>query len=594
MKLARENQLGQPPQLRNTARIIYLIGALAIVSALLLLPLLKVLTLRSSFFDLGVFDHLLYRINDEGVWALAFSAHAHWYSFIYAELINIFPSTFSPYLLVGIQSLLLTLPALPLYRRFGYFTTLTYLLSYPLWANVHVDFHFDHLAVPLLMGFYLALIDKKIIWCTLWATLLLFVKEPFALQSIACGLLLFWISLSPNSDFIDSIDRSLRIKLSLAALWLTGSGTAYFIFTMRYLLPYFAPEGWSGSLGGEAFGWLGTTLVDVITKLIGEPFIIISDIAFTPGKIFYLVVIFGGLAFLPLLQPSLLIPAIPLILISLLSREPSYYDLNNHYTAGLIVPLIFSFVYGLRRAEKILKRISFGCAYKTASYSEEGGGYEHNNNSSGIKKVRCVIKQHACPVEGSFNAWPIFCILFFLCILSVHVILSPSPISRLFWSDKVWSHSWQAYLPSTRDEMIGNTIKHFIPTDRGVTISTQNSLNHNQLAHRRVYMPFPMGIRDPYRVTDWSDHSWKGFWGYIRTGLKAPVKYIEEYADYVIVDVNRPLFLIDKGCEWIYGRCLNNLIERDFHDWIEVTNKYYYILYEEDGFMIFKRKEPAR
>ena len=48
----------------------------------------------------------------------------------------------------------------------------------------------------------------------------------------------------------------------------------------------------------------------------------------------------------------------------------------------------------------------------------------------------------------------LFYVLLFGWILFGHIMMSPSPISRLFWSDKVWSYSWRAYVPTERDAMM--------------------------------------------------------------------------------------------------------------------------------------------
>jgi len=70
-------------------------------------------------------------------------------------------------------------------------------------------------------------------------------------------------------------------------------------------------------------------------------------------------------------------------------------------------------------------------------------------------------------------------------------MLSPSPISRLFWTDKVWSYSWQAYVPTQRDAMMKAAMERYIPADPQVSVMTQNTVNWSHLAHREVYLYFP-------------------------------------------------------------------------------------------------------
>lgn len=84
-----------------------------------------------------------------------------------------------------------------------------------------------------------------------------------------------------------------------------------------------------------------------------------------------------------------------------------------------------------------------------------------------------------------------FYVLLALWILAGHVIPSPSAISRLFWSDKVWSYSWRAYVPTEREAMMKVAMLKYIPADPDVSVTTQNTVNWYYLADRKVYAPFP-------------------------------------------------------------------------------------------------------
>lgn len=564
----------------------------ALVGFLFFIPLAKVFSMHTSYFDLGVFENTLYQSAVAGEWQLAFAGHAHWFALIYGLLGSLFSFAAIPYFLVGTQAILLSLPTYFLYRRFGMFIAFTYITFYPVWVNVHFDFHYDHLSVPLLLVFYLTLLNQKIGWAVISATLLIFIKEPFALQTAACGVLLLWCFFRSSSIWTKPIDFCNRVLLIVGALWLVSVGLGYFYFAMVYFLPYFSPVGWLGPLGGEAFGWLGHSFSEIMQMIITKPHSIVWDIVITPGKLVYLGIVFGMLAFIPLLYPAFLIPAAPLLAIAMLSHLPNHYDYNAHYTAGLIIPVIFAFVYGLPRAESIwgvfigwlggmLSRIKASLDCKESIVQK----------IDLQKKISMVFV--STPANGFCklqNGYWLFYVFLFGWILLGHIALSPSPISRLFWLDKVWSYSWHAYVPTERVAMMKAAMEKFIPDDPEISITTQNTLNYSFLAHRKLYLSFPLGISEPSKVMNWSNRTWEGLVEFVRTGYKSPSITLDRYADYVVLDLRRPYFLVDHGCEWIYDDCLNKEMEKKFLDWVAYTKSYYEMVFEQDEFIILKRR----
>ena len=66
------------------------------------------------------------------------------------------PANVAPLVLVLVQALVLLASVVAIWRTFGALTGVALLLYYPLWANALLDFHFDHLVVPLLAAFFIA------------------------------------------------------------------------------------------------------------------------------------------------------------------------------------------------------------------------------------------------------------------------------------------------------------------------------------------------------------------------------------------------------------------------------------------------------
>jgi len=540
----------------------WLFATTALAVAFLILPLAKIFSLHSSYFDLGIFENVFYQIAIIGEWQMAFSGHVLGLAPAYSWLYGMLPFAVAPYFLVGTQAALLVLPTLLLYRRFGKFLAFVYIAFCPLWVNAHFDFHFDHLVVPLLMGFYLALLDRRIGWAVLSATLLIFVKETFALQTAACGVLMLWAVFRGSSIWGQPLDLIRRRWLVVGSVWLFCAGLGCFYFEVQYLLPYFGPEGAGIAWGGAAFGWLGQGFGEILQTIITKPYLVVWDIITTPRKLVYLGVVFGMLAFIPLLRPAFLIPTIPLLGIAMISRLPNYYDYNTHYMAGLIVPVMFAFAHGLPRAEKIWEKLVIRMGVSSRISALIGTG-DHSRQ--------------------------LFYMLLFGWIFVGHVMLSPSPISRLFWSDKVWTYSWQAYVPTERVAMIKSMMEKYIPADPDISVTTQNMLNYSHLAHRKVYSPFPMGIAEPRKVMDWSSRTWDGLGVFLKTGYKPTAITHDRYADYVVLDLKRPYFLIDRGCGWIYGECRDKEVEKKFLGWVAYTRSIYDTVFELDGFMILRR-----
>ena len=541
-------------------------GFYFLILALWLLPIAKIFSLHSNFFDLGVFENIGYRVVMFNEFQAIFSGHAQWYLLIYSYLASIFPYETTPFFLVSIQSSLMLAPAFYFRRTFGDFFGLVYCLLCPLWAYTLFDFHPDHLAVPLMVIFYMALLKGRFVWAVLSATLVVFIKEPFALQSVGCGILMFMAAFKNQLIWSRRLNSTQKYQLIAGGIWLTGFGFGYFYFSINYLLPYFSPEGWSGSLNGDAFGWLGSGVGDILKTLLTKPYLIAFDIFSTPGKLIYLAILFAPLCFIPLLNPFFLIPAVPLIAIAMLSHTKNYYDPNAHYMVGLIIPIFFSFIYSLPRAKRIW-------LFLILSYGVPKKSMRPNFFSGTLLRYRQY-----------------FYIVLVSLVIVANVMMSISPISRLFWTDKIWSYGWRAYITTERDLLIKQAIKIYIPDDVDVIVSTQNTINYSYLAHRKTYLSFPQGINESINVVGESNRTWSGFGKFVLTGYKAPEISNSRYADFLVIDLKRPWFLVDKGCDWTYGDCQNSNVKNEFQDIIGLSRKYYEIVFERDGFFIFRRR----
>jgi len=558
-------------------------------------------SLGSFLFDLGIFQSMLNNLGERGETSRAFFGHVVVAAFPYLAILKGIPDSLDAPAIVTLQAVALASPIWFLYRRFGYFVALAFAMHVLLWINNYFDFHFDHLAVPLLLWFFLSATSGKPVGAAVAALLLMTVKEPFALQAMGCGVFLMWVGFRPTPDSVE-INRR---RFILAGLVLAVVGGVYFYFATHYLIPYFTSGG-RGGLDGDAFSWMGHSLGQMIGFMGTHPLVILREILITPGKLTYLFVVFGLLAFIPLMAPSYLIPALPLLAIAMLSRLPNYYDYNTHYTAGLIIPVMFAFIDGLPKVHALWMK-GAGWFWRKASGIRTGlqargaitpltklvRGIKGAPLHGGERRLGGPAREGAYLLGGNAlgaaGLSKAFYVLLALWILAGHVMLSPSPISRLFWSDKVWAYSWQAYVPTEREAMMKEAMLKFIPADPDVSITTQNTVNWYHLAHRKVYLPFPLGVDSPHRVMDWSNRDLQGLWHYVRTGDVPPAITHDRNADYVVLDLKRPWFIIDKGCDWLYGACRNDEMAAKFLRLVYETRQRYSTVFERDGFMILRR-----
>jgi uncharacterized membrane protein len=84
-----------------------------------------------------------------------------------------------------------------------------------------------------------------------------------------------------------------------------------------------------------------SSIIEVPLKVLENPVAALNALSYDSFyKIWYLLMIFAPLFFLPLLEPTYLLPTLPWFIISLFSNYPAYYVIFTHYPA-FIAPFIF-------------------------------------------------------------------------------------------------------------------------------------------------------------------------------------------------------------------------------------------------------------
>jgi len=504
---------------------------------------LKYLSLHSAICDLGIFFAHFYNFVHNEEWWRLFWGHAQPLISLCATVYNALPGNLGPLAILLLQAFFLVLPGVWLQRRFGWLSFLAFALYFPLWFNGLFDFHMDHLSVPILFWFFFLAEDNRFWLSLIPALLLVLLKEPFALQTAACGVFLILKLYFSSSAFPRNVSQRLSC---LPGLLLILFGLGYFYFITNFVLSYFTPDGGKGGLDSSAFAWMGNGIGDMLVFIVSHPLVIIKEIFGSTRKVTYLLALFGSLGFISLLKPLYLIPALPILGLSLLSRLDNYYGLGHHYTAGLIAPMIMAFTMGLPTARRFWGKL-------------------------GLNKKSFI---------------------FSLCagLLLAHILLSPSPISRLFWTNKVWSYTASAYLPTARDRMIKSALEQYIPRNPETTVSVQNTINWSILVERNTLLVFPRGALKPTRYPDLKNRTFSGFLDFLKTRTLPQTAYLEIQADYVVLDMKRPWFIGDKGCDWLYGKCQDQEAANRFLELVDKVKERYEVAFAKDGFWIFKRK----
>ena len=521
------------PEKIKKAIIFFLLfwGCLAIMGVL------KYKNLHSNYLDLGVALHNISQIAN-GEWPRIFLSHTQPFIAFWSILHLFFSEEIVATITLISQAALLTLPFIGIYLYFGVIPSIAFLLYFPIWYNGLSDFHIDHLSVPILFAFFFFEKQDKIKLALMFGVLLALVKEPFALQTAFLG---FYLILGKK-----------HIK---EGTFLVFYGFILFLLSHHYFISFFNSP-LIAEIGGiniftttnSSFGWLGSSFKEVIIFLITQPHIVIFEIFTNKEKVLYMLYLFGALGFIPLLKPKILVVTIPIFTIALLSNLLNHHSYVHHYTAGLIAPMIMAFSEGLPRAKEIFGKLK--------------------------------LKQELF--------YPIIISGLFVC----HYLLSPSPIGRKFFLEKAWNYHYSVYLPSERSAMIKRILLKVIPKDPNVIISTQNTLVFSHIIQRKITLVFPGGTQEKTMGINTSNLSWNGFIKYVLNGNIAAQPLKKYWADYIILDLKRPWFIVDKGCHWLGERCVNNLaFESEFLGLVENSRNYFDTIFENDGFIILKRRE---
>jgi uncharacterized membrane protein len=327
-------------------RVVY--GAAAAYAALFVgATVLNYLVFKTAQIDLGhmvqaiwntLHGHFLETTTLIGHQRSRLGFHADPFLLLFVPLFWIWSS---PLLLLIVQALAVSAGALPVFwlarkhlgsPRAGAHFALAYLLYPATQFNAFTlgsGFHSVSIALPLLLYAIWFLDEDRLVAFSAVALLAFTTKEEIPL---AVGCLGIWYAV-----------RKGRRAFGLGVF---GLGLAVTLFNFLWLIPHFSPDG-TGAFG-DRYRAVGGTPGGIAHKLFTDPLAFVHAVA-TGHKGFYVLLLLVPFLGLWLLEPLLLLGALPDLAINLLSADSNQTSLQFMYTAGIVPFLFAATVFGAAR-----------------------------------------------------------------------------------------------------------------------------------------------------------------------------------------------------------------------------------------------------
>jgi uncharacterized membrane protein len=265
----------------------------------------------------------------------------------------------SPLMLVVLQALAVSSGALPVFwlarkhvgsdRAAAHFA-FAYLL-YPATQfnafTVTSSFHSVAIAVPLVLFAIWFLDEERLIPFALFALLAATTKEEIPL---AVGCLGIWYAARKGH------------RLAGSAIFLLGSAAT--LFNFLWVIPKFSPSGIDPFVG--RYQDVGKTPSGILHKLVSDPTAFVHAVA-TGHKAAYVALLLLPFLGLWILEPLLLLGAVPDLAINLLSSKSDQTSIPFHWTAGIVPFVVAASVFGAARFRNRADGVSLGvvvcCAF---------------------------------------------------------------------------------------------------------------------------------------------------------------------------------------------------------------------------------------
>ncbi|MCP4362075.1 MAG: DUF2079 domain-containing protein [Chloroflexi bacterium] len=329
--------------------LLLMVGIWAIVLASY--AILRHERMNSSVYDFG--------IKSQVIWN---TAHGRWFAssievtqylgdhfqLIFLPLAGLYRLWPNPNALLLVQSLLLALAAVPIYRiasrhLHSQKLALAFAAAYLLYPTVGFINRFDFHPITFVVFFFLIALDLLETdhpwWASFFIFLALITREEIGLTIFALGLFVIFIEKRPR----------------LGAVWAIV-GLLYSILILFAIMPAFRGGTTDSML---RYAWLGDGPVEMAQTLLTRPAFILGRLLGDPVRQQFLLKILLPLGFLSLLSPAALAVGLPALGINLLSDVPSQSSIYFQYMSPLIPFIFLAAIMGTATLQKWLNgRIS--------------------------------------------------------------------------------------------------------------------------------------------------------------------------------------------------------------------------------------------
>jgi uncharacterized membrane protein len=304
---------------------------------------------QSTALDLAFFDQLVYLVS-QGLPPISslfgfhlLGDHAAFILYPIALLYKIYPDV---HWLFAVQALALAVGAIPIYAlslqsglsaAYGRAISLSYLL-YPALFNInfYTDFRPEAIAPPALLWAVWAGIANRTGQFVIAVALVLSCKDILSLTVIALGL---WFAL---------------IKPRRLFAWgCMAAGTVWFLFTIGYLVPMLR----GGQPGGVGFySSLGGSFSEIAWKVLTNPGVLLGRFLLPDRLFYYLLLILPVIIGLSWRHIAIMLPALPMLLLNILSDFSAQRDLIHHYSLPIFPFVLLWFIHSLSHYQQQHKR----------------------------------------------------------------------------------------------------------------------------------------------------------------------------------------------------------------------------------------------
>jgi len=316
---------------------------------------------QSSDFDLGIFDNGIYLISQGQTPFVTFrnlhilGDHSAFILYIIALFYVIIPSV---YWLFFIQALSLSLAVVPIFSlarlanltdKKAQIVCLIYLL-YPLIFNVNLfDFHPEVISIPFI---FLAILTAKLNQLKYFILAIIIILSCKAVLSLTVFALGIWLIICENKK--------------VYGLIAIVSGVFWFILTTQFIIPKF--NNGQEATAVERYAFLGDSVKEIFLNLFLQPQLILSSL-FTFANLEYLALLFVPVIISLSWRYSYnLIPAIPTILLNLITNYQAHKDLVHQYSLTIIPFFIITIIPSLANQKSIIKKNKYLLAYSIIGF----------------------------------------------------------------------------------------------------------------------------------------------------------------------------------------------------------------------------------